>query len=56
MEFIESDPSCDYSDLYPDVVGYYINEGTEKYICISVGGGYMIMSIGHIYTGSQKMD
>lgn len=40
VELIERDPSCDYSELYPDVVGYYINDGTEEYICISVGGIY----------------
>lgn len=40
VELIESDPSCDYSVVYPDVMGYYINDGTEEYICIYVGGIY----------------
>ena len=40
VELMESDPSCDYSEQYPDVVGYYINDGTEEYLCISVLGIY----------------
>lgn len=40
VELMESDPSCDYTDLYPDVVGYYINDGTEESLCISVPGVY----------------
>ena len=40
VELMGSDTSDDYSWLYPDVVGYYINDGTKEYICISVPGMY----------------
>lgn len=40
VDLLKSDSSVDYSDVYPDVVGYYLNDGMEEYICISAGGIY----------------